>query len=206
MSIEPSGLFERRHAATDRAAIIVVPPRRLFAIDGVGTPSAAGFGYAAASLRTVAETLRRTLRRRKVDTPRAVIECAWWTHPELSFAEFADAFEDRSTWHWQQMIEIPGPAADKEVAAAIDETRRGAGRASPLIHVVEITEGRAAQILHVGRLDEEPAAVRKLWGMVREAGLQPRGHLHELLLVDPPQTRDGRVRSILRLPVEPQTA
>ncbi len=204
MSIEPSGFFDRRHAATDRAAIVVVPPRRLFAIDGVGTPSAAGFQIAAASLRAVAENLRRRLRARGVDEPRAVIECAWWTHPELSFPELAEAFEDRSTWHWQQMIEIPARASDEEAASAIDEARRSAGRAAPLVHIVELTEGPAAQILHVGRAEEESAAVRKLWGLVQEAGLQPRGHLHELLLVEPRQARDGRGRSILRLPVEPQ--
>ena len=40
---EPTGTLERRNAATDRATIVVVPRRRLFAIDGVGGPTAADF-------------------------------------------------------------------------------------------------------------------------------------------------------------------
>jgi len=201
---QPSPFFELRHAATDRATIVVVPERRFLAIDGVGGPTAAGFRFATETLRSAAEQLRIRLAwaRRPGNQP-AAIECAWWIHPEIPDAEMPDAFGDRSKWHWQQMIEIPMTAEEAETAAAIDETRRQAGREVPLIRTTAIEEGRAAQILHVGPLASEPASLRKLYKAIADAGLRPRGHLHQILLTDPDRVAPERARSILRLPVEP---
>lgn len=202
----PAATLELRHAATDRALIVEVPTRRFLAIDGVGPPDAADFQHAAATLREVAETLRaRLARERGVQTRVGVLECAWWIHPELPPDETAEAFVERSAWHWQLMIEIPGVASDDDVRAAIDRTRSRAGRTSPLVRTIEIREGLAAQILHVGGPAGEPDSVRKLYRAIAESGLRPRGHLHQILLVDPRQVPEHRARSILRLPVEPTT-
>lgn len=203
MTVEtPSDLFERRHAATDRATIVVVPERRMLAIDGVGTPTASGYRLATDTLRTAAGILRATLlRTRRLSTEVGVVECAWWTHPEPAADEMATRFADRSAWHWQLMIEIPAQATDEEVRAAIDETRRRAGRAAPLVRLIRFAEGRSAQILHTGGQATEPAAVARLHAAIQDAGLRPHGHLHELHLAQPGRVPERRARTILRLPV-----
>jgi hypothetical protein len=198
-----SDSLELRHAATDRATIVRVPERRLIAVDGVGSPVSAGFRLATSSLRTAAENLRAALHRsRRLETRVGIVECAWWIHPEVEAAAMADAFVDRTTWHWQQMIEVPEQATDAEVEAAIDLTRQSAGRELPLIRTISFAEGRAAQILHLGGAATEVDAVRRLYAVVAEAGLRPRGHLHELYLADPEHVPQGRARAILRLPIE----
>ncbi len=198
----PSDLFERRHAATDRASIVVVPDRRMLAIDGVGSPTAAGHRLATDTLRTAAEILRVMLvRTRRLDTRIGVVECAWWTHPEPAPDEMAARFADRSAWHWQVMIEIPDKATDEEAMAAIDETRRRAGRAAPLVRLIRFAEGRSAQILHAGGPATEAEAVAKLHAAIHAAGLRSHGHLHELHLADPGRVPESRARTILRLPV-----
>jgi hypothetical protein len=200
---ESTDPLELRHAATDHATIVRVPERRLIAVDGVGGPVSSSFRLATSSLRTAAENLRSLLHRsRGVDTRVGIIECAWWIHPEVEPGAMADAFVDRSTWHWQQMIEVPEKATDDEVDAAIDQTRREAGRELPLIRSIRFAEGRAAQILHLGGAATEVEGVRRLFEVVAEAGLRPRGHLHELYLADPERVPAGRARSILRLPIE----
>ena len=200
---EASGPLELRHARTDRATMVVVPRRRLFAIDGVGSPNAGDFRFATETLRNVAEALRTNLLRgRGIETPKAPLETAWWTHPEVPDETMAEQWANRSTWHWQQMIEIPDKATDAEAEAAIDNTRRSAGRDTALIRIIELVEGRAAQILHHGNTDEtEP--VRRLYAAIRDAGLRPRGHLHQIHLADPHRVPAERRRSILRLPIEP---
>jgi hypothetical protein len=199
---EASGPLELRHATTDRATIVVVPRRRLFAIDGVGDPNAGDFLLATRTLRTVGESLRVRLRARSLETRKPALEVAWWTHPEVEDDEMAERFADRSTWHWQQMIEVAEQATAEDASAAIDDTRRHAGRELALVRVIELIEGRAAQMLVVGAQDEG-MAVRRLYAAIRDAGLRPRGHLHQIHFVDPEQLPADRRRSILRLPVEP---
>jgi hypothetical protein len=193
--------YELRHAATDRATIVVVPKRRLFAIDGVGEPTSATYRLASETLRDVSEAMRHRLRAAGCTDPgRLAIETAWWTHPELPPAQMADAFRDRAAWHWQQLVEVPPRASDADADAAIDETR-GAGREVPLVRVVEIVEGRSAQILNLGA-DAEADSVRRLAAEIAASGLRPHGHLHQIFVSDPDVVGRAKARSILRLPIE----
>lgn len=203
VTADASDVLDLRHAATDRATIVVVPERRLLAIDGVGSPTGADFEVASEVLRRVARKLRARLKHeRSIDTPLGLLESAWWAHPELSFDEMAEAFADRSEWHWQQMIEIPPAATDSDAEAAIDEARREAARQQPLVRAIRFTEGRAAQILHHGGSESGADALRKLRDAVLTAGLRPRGHIHQLVVADPRRVPLDRARSILRLPVD----
>jgi hypothetical protein len=199
----PSDRLELRHAATDRATIVVVPERRMFAIDGLGDPRAGDFVLASETLRAAGELLRaRMAREHGVKTGPAALECAWWTHPEPPSGDLAEAFADRKNWHWQQMLEIAPEATDDDAAAAIDEARTRSGRPAPLVRVIRFAEGRSAQILHVGGPRTEPESVRALYDAVAAAGLRPHGHLHEIRTADYERVPVGRARAILRLPIE----
>jgi hypothetical protein len=200
----PSDRFELRHAATDRATFVVVPERRMFAIDGLGDPRLAAFVLASDSLRAVEERVRGRAQKatgHRIDP--AVLECAWWTHPEPPSQDLASSFADRSTWHWQQMIEIPPEATDEDAQRSIDETRAEFDRPLPLVRVIQFAEGRSAQILHVGGPADEHRSVVALYDAVAREGLHPHGHLHEIRLSDYERVPDGRARAIIRLPIEP---
>ena len=205
MTAEPtSDQFDLRHAATDRATIVTVPERRMFAIDGVGAPTVGPYRLATETLFEVAERLRAGLHNaRRAETRVGVLECAWWTHPELPPDEAAEAFGDRRTWHWQLMIEIPSPATDEEATAAVADRPGGE---SGLVRVIAFAEGLSAQILHVGAPGGEAEAVRRLYDLVLSEGLQPHGHLHEIHLADPRRVSDDRRRTIIRLPIVRQPA
>ena len=176
----------------------------MLAIDCFGPQAAYDYRFATDVLRKVGEMLRkRVLHELSVDTRVGVIESVWWIHPEMTGDEMAARFADRSDWHWQQMIEVPHAATDTDAEASIDDARGQAGRSEPLVRLIRLTEGRAAQILHVGGPATEPAAVRTLYAAVMQAGLRPRGHLHQIHLVDVEHVPAGRGRSIIRLPIEP---
>ena len=199
----PSDRFELRHAATDRATFVVVPERRMFAIDGLGDPRLPAFVLASDSLRAVDERVRASVQKatgRRIDP--AVLESAWWTHPEPPSQDLAASFADRSTWHWQQMIEIPPEVSDEDAQRSIDETRAEFDRPVPLVRVIRFAEGRSAQILHVGGPADEHRSVVALYDAVAREGLRPHGHLHEIRLADYERVPGGRARSILRLPIE----
>jgi hypothetical protein len=196
--------LEILHAATDRATIVTVPERRMYALDGLGDPSGAGYSGAIETLHAVAEQLRAQLHlERHLDTRVAAIECAWWTHPEPAPADVPERFADRATWHWQQMIEIPHRATDDDVERALATARRDVVRDAGLVRIIRFDEGLSAQILHVGPPAAAPDSVRRLFEAVAAAGLSPRGHLHEIHVSDPRHAPPERSRSILRLPVGP---
>jgi hypothetical protein len=199
-----SNFLELRHASTDHAIFVVVPERRFFAIEGVGEPGGAGFRLATSTLRAAIGILlgRRRLAGMGSPTTRAgVVECGWFPPQPLPPADLPAALSDRSKWHWRQMIELPARTTEAQGRAAIDEARRGAGRDRALIRPLTFTEGRAAQLLHIGPRSAEPVTVHRLFQAIEEAGLRPDGPLHVLLLADADVALPGVGRSILRQPV-----
>jgi hypothetical protein len=196
--------LELLHAATDRATIVTVPERRMFALDGLGDPAGAGYRHAIETLHAIADLLRAKLHvEDHVETRVGPIECAWWTHPEPPRDEVPARFADRATWHWQQMVEIPRQATDADTEAVLAHAREeGAIPDADLVRVIRFDEGLSAQILHAGPRDSEPDSVRRLFDAVYAAGLRPRGHLHEILVSDPLHAPVERRHSILRLPVK----
>jgi hypothetical protein len=199
----PSSPLELRHASTDHPIIVVVPERRLLVIDGVGHPGAADFRMATSVLRTVEATLRAAMRRdRFADAPKSILEIAWLTDPRWPRDELVRAFDEGESLHWRQMIELPRGATAAAASEAIQETRRAAGREIPLVRSIGFTEGRAAQLLHVGGMANLSSTVARLWTFVAESGLHPHGALHQLVFADPDVVPANRARSILRLPVE----
>jgi hypothetical protein len=198
-----SSFLELRHASTDHPIFVVVPERRFYAIDGVGEPAAADFRLATSALQIVVEILLRRLRQAGIVTPThsRVAECAWWPPNPLSPAELLVAFGDRSTWHWRQLLELPSRATESDAVEAIDEARRDAGRGVALVRRLDLTEGSAAQMLHIGPRGTEPLTVRRLFEAIADAGLQPAGPLYTLTFADPEVAAHGLGRSIIRQPV-----
>jgi hypothetical protein len=198
-----SSFLELRHASTDHPIFVVVPGRRFYAIDGMGEPSAADFRLATSALRIVGEILLRCLRQAGVVTAThvGVAECAWWPPEPLAPAELAAALGDRSAWHWRQLLELPSRAPESQAVEAIDDARRDAGRQVALVRRLDLAEGPAAQMLHVGPRSTEIVTVRRLFDAIADAGVQPVGPLHTLTLADPEVAARGLGRSILRQPV-----
>ncbi len=198
-----SNFLELRHASTDHAIFVVVPERTFFAIDGVGHPEGADFRLATSTLRAAIDLLVRQLRRANIRTATrtGVVECGWMPPQPLPPTELPAAFRDRSRWYWRQMIELPGQTPETHALAAIDETRRGAGRDRAIIRRITFTEGRAAQLLHVGPRTAEPDTVYRLLEAIDGSGLRPIGRLHTLVLAAADVAPNGMGRSILRQPV-----
>jgi hypothetical protein len=71
----------------------------------------------------------------------------------------------------------------------------------PSLRLDSLTEGRAAQILHVGPYSEEHPTIEKLRSFVAERGLQPRQKHHEIYLSDPNRTAPERLKTVIRQPV-----
>jgi hypothetical protein len=195
-----SSPFELRHASTHRPVLVVVPERRILAINGAGPREASDFRLATTLLRTVGETMRAMMRRaRGTDPLRSVLEVTWPLPPRLTVDEILEVLSS-PTPRWCQMIELPDIALESTALEAIDEARRKGHREVPLVRLTHLTEGPAVQILHLGR-DGAVSSIRKLYAFVAASGFTASGDLHELVVADGNIVGSARARSILRVPI-----
>ncbi|NJD27038.1 MAG: hypothetical protein FIA92_01935 [Chloroflexi bacterium] len=198
----PSSRFELRHAASDRPMLVTVGERVLYAIDGLGPPAGSDYHLAGDVLRRIASTLIGRLGRSQRPGSRLpVLETLWWTEPSTDWTRLPETFDDRSDWHWRQLIEIPDEASQLAIDDAIATVQQEARRAQPLVRVVRFREGRAAQVLHVGGAATARASLRLLVDAIQALGLVAVGPVHELHLAHERDVPAGSARAIIRLPV-----
>lgn len=199
---QASSSLELRHAATERISEVVVPRRRLFAIDGLGPPEASGFELASRALRSAAAAVGGAMARAGVvPPPRAAYEALWWPGPDVPPEALVETFADRRRWYWEQLLAVPEAATDAQAEAAIDLARRGAGRERALIRLVELTEGLSAQLLAIGGPASEAEALGRLLEHAANAGHAPRGRIHVIQLTSPDLVPIDRRRVIVRIPL-----
>lgn len=201
-------LMDLRHAATDRATFVVVGPRRFFAIDGLGSPASADFRFALEPLREAtgrarSSVLARLTEAERLDVQPAIPECLWWHRDLAAPDDLVAAVDDRSDWHWRQLMEVPHRATDAEADEAIRDAASTAGRASPLVRVATMNEGRVAQILHRGRSATIGDSLRRLYAAIAAHGSTPSRTIHELRLADERLVPADRAHLILRVALEP---
>lgn len=170
-------------------------------VDGEGDPNRVPeFQEAVEALYGVSYTLKFMLKRSELAADYVVmpLEGLWWTEDMCEFS-----MDNKDMWKWTLMIIQPGLVTVDQVAEAM---RQLAEKKSPpalgKLRFERFEEGRAAQILHMGSYDQEPATIEKLHDFITQEGSTPTGKHHEIYLSDPRRTRPERLKTILRQPFE----
>lgn len=106
------------------------------------------------------------------------------------------------------LIAQPDWIDEQLVADAVEAVRAKAksgdapNPALDLVRLLELHEGRSAQILHVGSYDDEAPTLARLHDEWMPAhGLTFNGDHHEIYLSDPRRTAPEKLKTILRQPV-----
>jgi hypothetical protein len=187
--------------------IVDVPELGFLMIDGHGDPNtAAAYRDAVQALYTASYAVRAAAKTRweRVHTV-APLEGLW------SAADW-DAFRsrDKDAWDWTMMITQPDWITGELVDEAVSTLSTARGSALPslgLLRFERYTEGRCAQILHVGPYDDEGPTLERLHAeFLSTHGLAPTGRHHEIYLSDPRKTAPAKLRTILRQPVTATTS
>ena len=66
----------------------------------------------------------------------------------------------------------------------------------------KITEGKCAQVVHVGPYSAEPETIDMLLDFIADNGLSVNGLHHEIFLSDPRNTAPEKMKTIIRYPVK----
>jgi hypothetical protein len=212
-TISFESLLKVRRGAVD---FVDVPEFGFAAVTGIGGPDGSEFTEALQALYSVSYGAHFLLKKQLGQAPRVMpLEALWWVDdPDqqhivaaVAAGQASMADTDRDAWRWQAMIMQPDPVDADLVAAAVAQAReRKPSAGLERLRYVRWSEGRCAQLLHVGPYAEEAPSIERLHRTITAAGYQAYGRHHEIYLGDPRRSAPQNLRTILRHPVRPQQA
>lgn len=180
-------------------AEVEVPPLRFLMIDGQGDPNTSPrYAEAVEALFSVSYKTKFMVKKGEQGIDYAVmpLEGLWWAEDLSAFAA-----NDRSTWQWTMMIMQPGFVDEAVIRAAIAEVKRAKGLpALDALRLETFTEGRCAQILHVGPFSEEGPTIQRVHDFI-ETRAALAGKHHEIYLSDIRRGDPSRWKTIIRQPM-----
>lgn len=185
-------------------ALVDVPEQQFVAIDGSGDPNTAeAYASAVEALYAVAYTIKFASKR---DAGRDFVvgplEGLWWAADPAVFIT-----RDKDLWSWTLLLNQP----DWIAKDMIEDARRTAMAKKKLPAIANVRherlqEGLCAQVLHIGPYDDEGPTLAALHDDYLPANnLRESGPHHEIYLGDPRRVEPGKLRTVLRQPVEPVT-
>jgi hypothetical protein len=191
------------YAPPTHPVLVEVPPLSYLMIDGViprgsaGPAEDAGFRRGVGSLYAVSYTLKFEAKAAGRDFVVMPLEGLFATDDEQPSVELG-----QGPMRWTLMqLQPPWITQDDTVEAVDKLVATGRLADPPPIRLGTLTEGPAAQVLHLGPYAQERPTIEKLQAFIAEQGLVPRPRHHEIYLTDPNRTRPERLKTVIRLPV-----
>jgi hypothetical protein len=175
-----------------------VPTMNFLMIDGEGDPNTSeSYADAVEALFTVSYAIKFAIKKGSLEIDYGVmpLEGLWWADDMSGFST-----SDKSSWKWTMMIMQPDFVTDEIVNSAVTTVaNKKKPRAISKIRFESFTEGRCAQILHIGPFTEEGPTVEKVHDFIDSKGFQTGKH-HEIYLSDIRKADPAKWKTIIRQP------
>ncbi|TWT18424.1 GyrI-like domain-containing protein [Luteimonas wenzhouensis] len=192
---------ELRHlyaASTKEVVEVRVPALRFLMVDGRGDPNTEpAYAEAVEALFSVSYAAKFMLKKAGgPDYAVMPLEGLWWVDDHAVFAA-----DDRARWRWRMMVLQPDFVGDALLEAAIAQVR--AKKALPgldRLRLEAFTEGRCAQVLHVGPFSAEGPTIARVHDFIAGRG-RLAGRHHEIYLSDVRRADPAKWRTIIRQPM-----
>ena len=124
------------------------------------------------------------------------LESLWWADDALDFTA-----SDKSRWKWTAMIMQPAFVTRAVVEQAMVEVKK---KKNPValsrVRFESLSEGRCAQIMHIGPFSEEGPTIEKVHRFIASVG-QSIGKHHEIYLSDIRKADPAKWKTIIRQPM-----
>ncbi len=175
-----------------------VPTMNYLMIDGEGDPNTSkAYADAVETLFTAAYAVKFMVKRSlAIDYGVMPLEGLWWADDMSSFSA-----ENKSNWKWTAMIMQPSFVTKEMIENAIGEVKKK--KNPPAISRVRfeaLSEGKCAQILHVGPFSEEGPAIEKVHEFIDVHGKRTGKH-HEIYLSDIRKADPSKWKTVIRQPM-----
>ena len=108
----------------------------------------------------------------------------------------------KDEWKWTLMIMQPEIVTKKMVQEAIEQVKVKKNPVSlPLVRFESFSEGKSAQIMHIGPFSEEGPTIEKVHSFIEDNGSQLTGKQHEIYLSDIRRSAPEKWKTIIRQPM-----
>jgi len=188
--------------SSKEVVVVKVPEMQFLMIDGMGSPGdSEEYLNALSVLYPVAFKVKFMSKAIGKDYVVPPLEGLWW----------ADSMDDfikgnRDKWKWTMMIMQPDWIMQDIINEAINFTNEKKPELSELLHKLRLekyTEGKVAQIMHIGSYSEEGPTIAKIHDFINEMGGKFDGHdqkHHEIYLSDPRKSNPVTMKTVIRQP------
>ena len=188
------------HATAKEVVQVEVPTLRYLMFDGEGNPNTSqDYAQGVEALFAVSYTAKFMVKKgaQALDYAVMPLEGLWWADDMSSFVS-----GDKSQWQWTMMILQPDFVGDEVIEAALAEVRRKKGLAAvDRLRLEPFSEGRCAQVLHIGPFSEEGPTIERLHDFI-DARTGRAGKHHEIYLSDIRRADPARWKTIIRHPMQ----
>ena len=181
-------------------AQVDVPTFQFLMIDGEGDPNtSSAYAKAVEALFAVSYTAKFMVKKgpRAIDYSVMPLEGLWWADDMSVFTA-----NDKSRWKWTMMIMQPEFVDAMEIQTAIAEVKRKkALPAADALRLERFTEGRCAQVLHVGPFSGEGPTIKRVHDFIDGRSARTGKH-HEIYLSDIRRAEPSKWKTIIRQPMK----
>ncbi len=182
------------------ASPVEVPAMNYLMIDGKGDPNTAQeYADAVESLFAVAYAIKFAVKKSTLAIDYGVmpLEGLWWAADMSKFNT-----NDKRNWLWTMMIAQPPFVTQAMVDAAVIEVRRKKNPAAiSRLRFETYSEGKCAQIMHLGPFSTEGPTIERLHQFIGDNGHQRRSKHHEIYLSDIRKAAPEKWKTVIRQPL-----
>ncbi len=182
-----------------KVVTVEVPTLNYIMIDGKGEPHGSAYVNALETLYPVAYTLKFMSKQGELATDYVVmpLEGLWWSDNMDDYIT-----RNKSNWQWTMMIMQPDFISAAMFTDAVAQVRKKKNPASlDRLRFEPFSEGKAAQILHIGPFDDEGPTIERMHDYIAAEGSQLRGIHHEIYLSDIRRAAPENWKTVLRQPM-----
>ena len=187
------------YAAPKKPLLLKIKDATYLAISGQGEPGGETFTDKIGALYGMAFTIKMTRKfAGEQDYSVCKLEGQWGADGQDDFSRLPKA-----QWRWNLLIRTPDfVKADELEKAVATLLKRGKTPTVREVRLESLSEGQCVQMLHVGPYDRECETVALMKAHAEKHGLHFHGRHHEIYLSDPRRVPAGRLKTILRHPVQ----
>ena len=191
-------LYKSAYSGKREPRIVEIPSMQYITFSGKGAPESQLFQDAMGVLFPLAYTIKFMFKERDKDFVVAPVEGQWWSKDLSSFNE-----NRKEDWLWKLMICVPSYVSQSDFDAAKMKLQ---AKSNPtgLEHVIleTIEDGESVQVLYIGPYSGEAETIAGMHHNAKEQGYKLRSHHREVYLSDMRRTAPGKLKTIIRHPIE----
>jgi len=179
---------------------IDIPTTNYLMVDGEGDPNTSqAYSDAIEVLFAVSYAVKFMVKKgaSAVDYGVMPLEGLWWADDMSKFTT-----SDKSNWKWTMMIAQPSFVTREIIECAISDVKKKKNpTAISKVRLESLSEGKCAQIMHIGPFSEEGSIIEKVHQFI-DSRSQLTGKHHEIYLSDIRKADPSKWKTIIRQPMK----